>query len=146
MYVPFDSYNHQLRVMAVASASNMHFTLYLVWQESIFLEKWKFFFWKIPFLPDMNFKAHERQKVAKQVINPTSHPDSSTFPRRRKIALKLLLCNLFHTCMKLIVAAVCLFLEPAFSKGKSKKCRPGMGKSSPLLPFDITHINLTFDM
>lgn len=102
-------------------------------------------FGKIPFLPDINSKIHERQKVAKQAINPTSHPDSNKFPIRRKIALKLLLCNLFQMYIKLTVAAVCLFLETAFSKGKSKKCRPGMGKSRPLLPFDI-HINLTFDI
>lgn len=103
-------------------------------------------FGKIQFLPGMNSKVHERQKVAKQVINPTTHPDSNKFPRRRMIALKLLLCNLFQMYIKQIVSAVCLFLEPAFSKGKSKKCRPGMGRSSPLLPFDIIHINLTFNI
>lgn len=69
----------------------------------------------------MSSKVRKRQKVANHIINPTSHPDSNKFPRRRKIPLKRLLCNLFQMHIKLIVAAVCLFSEPSFSKGKSKK-------------------------
>lgn len=103
-------------------------------------------FGKNPFLPDMNSKVHEIQKVAKQVLNPTCHAESDTFPRRRKIGLKLLLCNVFQMYIKRLFAVVCLLLKTDFSKGKSKKCRPGMGKSSPLLPFDNILINLTFDV
>lgn len=101
-------------------------------------------FGKIPFLPDMNSKVHEIQQVAKQVINLTCHAESNTFPRRRKISLKLLLCNIFQMYIKLLFAAFCLLLRTDFSKRKSKKCRPVVGRSSPPLPFDSIHINLTF--
>lgn len=63
-------------------------------------------FWKILFFPDMNFEVYEREKVAKQVINPTSPSDGNTFPRRRKIALKMLLCNCFQMYINLLVAVV----------------------------------------
>lgn len=54
----------------------------------------------------MNSEVHEREKVAKQVINSTSPSDSNKFPRRRKIALKMLLCNCFQMYINLLVAVV----------------------------------------
>lgn len=56
----------------------------------------------------------------------------------------MLLCNCFQMYINLLVAVVCLFLQPVFPKGKSKKSRPRTDQCSPQLPFDIIHINLTF--
>lgn len=106
-------------------------------------------FWNIPFLPDTKLlKTHEKQKVAKQVINPTSHLDSNKFPGRNKIALKLLLCNLFQMYIKLIDSALCLFLEPTFPKRKKVK-NVGLGWCSPLLGLPtatIWHYVYQFDI
>lgn len=107
--------------MSVVSASKTHFTLYFVWYQSISIFRvGQNIFGKIPFLPDMNSEVHEQQKIANQVINPSHHSDINKFPSGRKTATKLLLCNLFQMCIKLMVLLFTYFWSQLYSKQKAK--------------------------